>query len=201
MTRSGRLNLITELLSRGPVANQEALVVLLGERGVTTTQATLSRDLRELGVVKTAEGYVLPSGVLEVAGGGAAGGSVGGAGADRGVGGGSSTEPEGVGARPGLRGLAATGSLVRALSGHLTGVREGVGLVVCTTAPGHAQVIALELDRTPPEGVIGTVGGDDTVFVAVSRAGRVSSLAAELRAMGGLARAGAGAGAGDGGVA
>jgi transcriptional regulator of arginine metabolism len=68
----------------------------------------------------------------------------------------------------------------------LLAVRPGVGLVVCTTAPGHAQVIALELDRSPLAGVIGTVGGDDTVFVAVNHSERVASLADELRSLGGL---------------
>ena len=31
---------------------------------------------------------------------------------------------------------------------------------------GRAQALSVELDRTPPEGVLGTVAGDDTIFVA-----------------------------------
>lgn len=45
---------ILELVDRHVVTSQEALRELLRERGVTTTQATLSRDIRELGLIKRA---------------------------------------------------------------------------------------------------------------------------------------------------
>lgn len=171
MTRAKRLAIITDVVSAGPVPSQDALLQILAESGVQTTQATLSRDLREIGVAKTAAGYVLP-GML--------------------------ASPGGVAldvSGPGY-GLRATGALERALRDHLIGVKCGVGIVVCMTAPGHAQVIALELDRTPLEGVLGTVAGDDTVFVAVDSIDRVRRVAHELRAMGGL---GSGDAAADGG--
>ena len=47
-----RRALIRELLKQGPIASQESLRQLLAEHGVEITQATLSRDLRELDVVK-----------------------------------------------------------------------------------------------------------------------------------------------------
>lgn len=166
--RARRHALITSILAQGPVPSQEALVGALAAHGVKTTQTTLSRDLRDLGVVKTPAGYVLPTALV--------------------------AQPEPTHTYdPGMPALAngvtvltATGSLRRALAGHLLGVRPGVGMVVCKTAPGHAQVIALELDRTPPSGVIGTVGGDDTVFVAVDHPERVDTLVDELREMAGL---------------
>ncbi len=40
-----------------PVYTQEELARELGQLGIQTTQVTLSRDIRELGLVKTAEGY------------------------------------------------------------------------------------------------------------------------------------------------
>lgn len=46
-----------KLLSSQPVASQDALRRQLGQLGMRVTQATLSRDLRELRLVKTAEGY------------------------------------------------------------------------------------------------------------------------------------------------
>ena len=155
MNRSGRLQLIRELLELAPAPSQESLVEQLAERGVRVTQATLSRDLRELDVVKAADGYRLPD----------------------------AASPQ-----PATGGLRGTGSLERTLRGHLIGVKKGVGIVACVTAPGHAQVVALELDRTPPAGVIGTVGGDDTIFVAVDSQERVQTLADELLELAGLSR-------------
>lgn len=49
------------LLRAGAVATQRALVAALKARGIAATQSSVSRDLREIGAVKTAEGYVLPS--------------------------------------------------------------------------------------------------------------------------------------------
>lgn len=161
MDRAKRHTLILELLSGGSIANQESLVAELAARGVKTTQATLSRDLRELGVLKGPEGYTLP---------GAVGGAIG----------------NGMSIGPGGSVGGVWGGLERALRGHLLAAVPGVGMVVCKTAPGHAQVIALELDRTPPAGVIGTVGGDDTVFVAVDSSERVMSLTETLLELAGL---------------
>lgn len=48
---------ILNLLAQMKVANQDALRRQLVHRGVRVTQATLSRDLREMKLVKTAEGY------------------------------------------------------------------------------------------------------------------------------------------------
>jgi transcriptional regulator of arginine metabolism len=48
---------ILNLLAEVPVANQDALRRQLVRRGLSVTQATLSRDLRELKLVKTSEGY------------------------------------------------------------------------------------------------------------------------------------------------
>ncbi len=48
---------ILKLLASQPVASQDALRRQLGQLGMRVTQATLSRDLRELRLVKTTEGY------------------------------------------------------------------------------------------------------------------------------------------------
>ena len=52
LTKDGRQKLILELISRQPVETQQQLQELLEENGVRCTQATLSRDLRTLGLVK-----------------------------------------------------------------------------------------------------------------------------------------------------
>jgi len=60
MSKLSRHQAILELLDNGPVANQDELQRLLHKRGIEAGQATLSRDVRELGLVKSAEGYSTP---------------------------------------------------------------------------------------------------------------------------------------------
>jgi transcriptional regulator of arginine metabolism len=62
MTKLARHKTILELASNGPLASQEELQRALGKRGFKVGQATLSRDIHELGLVKSGEGYVLPNG-------------------------------------------------------------------------------------------------------------------------------------------
>ena len=154
MSRDRRLASILSILSEGAVSSQEVLIDRLAALGIETTQATLSRDLRALGVVKTPAGYVHPTAFA--AGRGQVGGDL-------------------------------TKGLERALQRHLISVTPGVGMVVCKTGPGQAQVVALEFDRHPPAGVIGTVGGDDTIFVATATQDHVQSLTDDLLAMAELA--------------
>ena len=70
MSRSRRLTLVAQLLSGRPFASQEELARALAHKGVHVTQATLSRDLRSLGVGKkpVADGttvYALPTPATE----------------------------------------------------------------------------------------------------------------------------------------
>ncbi len=53
---------IVELIAQGQGTSQQSLVDALGALGVSVTQATLSRDLRDLGAQKGPGGYVLPGG-------------------------------------------------------------------------------------------------------------------------------------------
>lgn len=55
-----RRNAIRELLSAGRIDTQKSLVDELGARGLNVTQSSVSRDLRDLGAVKTSRGYALP---------------------------------------------------------------------------------------------------------------------------------------------
>ncbi len=57
MSKAARQRAILELLHRGPVESQEELQGFLARRGFEAGQATLSRDIRELGLIKTPEGY------------------------------------------------------------------------------------------------------------------------------------------------
>jgi transcriptional regulator of arginine metabolism len=62
MSKPLRQKAILALLEQGPVASQEDLQRVLYKRGFRVGQATLSRDIRELGLAKTQEGYALPRG-------------------------------------------------------------------------------------------------------------------------------------------
>ena len=62
MSKLSRQQAIVELAHEGPLPNQQELCKVLARRGFHVTQATLSRDLNELRLVKTPEGYVLPNG-------------------------------------------------------------------------------------------------------------------------------------------
>jgi len=63
MSKAARQRAILELLHRGPVESQEELQGFLARRGFEAGQATLSRDIRELGLIKTPEGYSAARGV------------------------------------------------------------------------------------------------------------------------------------------
>jgi len=63
MSKATRQKIILELLHKGPIESQEELQGYLAKRGFDVGQATLSRDIRELGLVKTYDGYMQASGV------------------------------------------------------------------------------------------------------------------------------------------
>jgi len=61
MSKLSRHQAIREVLELGPVPSQEELQRRLHRRGFEAGQATLSRDIRELGLIKSAQGYLLPA--------------------------------------------------------------------------------------------------------------------------------------------
>jgi transcriptional regulator of arginine metabolism len=56
-----RREMLRELLQSGPASTQRTLVNALSDKGLHATQSSVSRDLRELGAIKTGQGYELPS--------------------------------------------------------------------------------------------------------------------------------------------
>jgi transcriptional regulator of arginine metabolism len=135
-TRAARHGLIIDIVSRHQVRSQGELVVILEQHGVHATQATLSRDLDELGAVKVrgADGgqpaYVIPEDGSPV----------------RGVEGGTSR-------------------LERLLSELLVSADSSGNMAVLRTPPGAAHYLASALDRAALSMVVGTIAGDDTIFV------------------------------------
>src|ERR1700683_5531887 len=62
MNKALRQRAVLETLKQGPIANQEDLQRALRKRGFKVGQATLSRDIHDLNLSKTAAGYALPQG-------------------------------------------------------------------------------------------------------------------------------------------
>jgi transcriptional regulator of arginine metabolism len=121
-----RRDAIVRILRRNAVARQAELVALLHREGHDATQSSVSRDLRELGVVKGADRYLLPA--VEDA---------------------------------------LTPSHFETVRSFVKGYRAaGPTLTVLRTATGTAQSVAIALDKARWPEVVGTIAGDDTIFVA-----------------------------------
>lgn len=170
MTKAARHAQIAAILSHAdpPVRSQEELADLLAQRGARVTQATLSRDLEELGAVRLrgAGGmlvYALPG---EPGGPGSRPGGL-----PDGANGGHTGQPSGPGDGPGPGpgdGLAngdGAAPLVRVAAELLLAAEASANLVVLRTPAGAAQFLASVLDHANLPAVLGTVAGDDTVLV------------------------------------
>jgi len=142
-TKTARHRRIVELLSRQRVRSQADLARLLREDGVSVTQATLSRDLVELGAVRIRD----EGGSLVYA--------VPGEGGDR--------RPQ-VAPEPGTNET----RLGRVAEELLISAEASANLAVLRTPPGAAQFFASVVDQAALPAVLGTIAGDDTVLV-VSR--------------------------------
>ena len=80
-------------------------------------------------------------------------------------------------------GGAASPDVVEALSPLVRGIRDNGALVVVHTTPGAAQAVALALDQARLPEVLGTIAGDDTVFVAPMQAASASRLTRVLQGL------------------
>lgn len=62
--------------------------------------------------------------------------------------------------------MIATPIPVSGLRGLLQEIQHNGAMIVIHTSPGSASLVARHLDQTKPEGILGTIAGDDTIFVA-----------------------------------
>lgn len=141
-TKTARQQRIIELIGRQPVRSQTELAELLAGAGLVVGQATLSRDLVEIGAVKVRDS----AGQLVYA--------VPGEGGDRSPRAGEAAAFE--------------ARLSRLASELLVSADASANLVVLRTPPGAAQYFASAIDHAALDDVLGTIAGDDTVLV-VSR--------------------------------
>ena len=145
-SRNRRLATLSDLLRRLSLTRQDELVAALREAGHEVTQATVSRDLEQLGAVKIRRGgetrYTLPD----------------------------------------------QWNVVPANETRLRDPVRRMGpqppsplasIVVLKTPPGSAHLVGVALDAAPPAAVVGTISGDDTLFIACRSPADASTLAKE----------------------
>ncbi len=200
VTKTARHARIAAILARQQVRSQEELADLL-ERyaSVHVTQATLSRDLDELGVVRLrAVGGGLVYALPEEPGGPGSrpGGGLGLAEADAGGPGyeagpsadhpsaehpPSSRSAQGPASRSAHSGESAQSArLSRYLGELLASAEASANLVVLRTPAGAAQFLASVIDHAALADILGTVAGDDTVLVIARDPAGGDVLAAEF---------------------
>jgi transcriptional regulator of arginine metabolism len=150
-SKAARHARIVAMLADQAVRSQAELAALLHDAGVHVTQATLSRDLEELGAVKlrSPDGglpvYVVPED-------------------------GSPLTARGAGGAPPQR-------LARLIGELLTSAEASANLGVLRTPPGAAQFLASALDRAALPEILGTIAGDDTILVVTREASGGAALA------------------------
>ena len=138
MNKNFRQGQLLKIIRSKEIYTQEELARELSQIGIQTTQVTLSRDMRELRLVKTAEGYrSLPA---DVSG-------------------------------PDLSYVA---------NEYLQDIRVAQNLLVLRTSPGTASSLAIALDQSDMDEVVGTVAGDDTVLVITPNQSGAQALQGKL---------------------
>ncbi|MBR1848267.1 MAG: arginine repressor [Lachnospiraceae bacterium] len=133
MNKKERHSIILELIENHPVGTQEELVSLLQKEGYMATQATVSRDIRELGLLKADHGdgvrYVQMNDNNR-----------------------NARRYEGI------------------LKEEVQSVDYASSLLVIKTGSGMAMAVAAAIDSMQMEEIVGSIAGDDTIFLALHSA-------------------------------
>jgi transcriptional regulator of arginine metabolism len=90
--------------------------------------------------------------------------------------GGTAYEIDGFQARP-----SDEPSHIATMAALVLGIREGAAIVVIHTRPGAAPAVAALLDQARLDSIIGSIAGDDTIFVVPERRVTAATLAKTLR--------------------
>ena len=124
--KQARQQHLLKLLKKEAFGSQEEVVAAMHAAGFEVTQSSVSRDFRELGILKLGSRYAAPE-VLS-----------------------HGTTPA---------------TLQRMIRGYDA---AGPHLFVVKTSPGAASIIAEEIDQRGVAGVVGTIAGENTIFVATT---------------------------------
>lgn len=122
-SKVNRLNSIKEFVKVSQVRTQEELVKYLQMQGFVVTQATVSRDISELGLTKNSAGIYV---------------------------------------------LAQDEELKSVFKTLVKQVNSSANIVLVKTVPGAAQTVARFIDNASILGILGSVAGDDTIFLLVN---------------------------------
>ena len=132
--KNSRMETLKMLISSQELSSQEEVLQALAKEGYKLTQATLSRDLKQLKVAKAADAngkyvYVLPNETMykRVS---------------------SQLSPKEMVLIPGFLSINFSGNMV-----------------VIKTRPGYASSIAYNIDNSDIPEILGTIAGDDTIFM------------------------------------
>lgn len=164
MVKRYRQEQILKLIRAQPIHTQEELADKLRRVGIRATQVTLSRDIHELRLAKTADGYK----ELQVA-----------ASATNGA---LALVPAPLSAQLAApRGSRAPERHLKRVAGEfLKDVRQAQNILVLRTDPGNAQPIALALDQENWPEIVGTLAGDDTIMVVCPSARHAAAARSRL---------------------
>ncbi len=133
MMKLGRQSVIMEIISERDIETQNQLMDALAERGVKSTQATLSRDIREMRLVKE----LGPNGNYRYVAG---------------------SKPDAMDFDQRLK---------KIFRESIISYDIAQNIVVIKTLPGLANGACSALDGMEIEGLVGTLAGDDTAFLAM----------------------------------
>jgi len=146
MKKYTRQTKILDLISKKEIETQEELAAGLKAMGIDVTQATISRDIKELRLVKV----MSKSGKYKYAT--------------------ISQSQEGI-----------TDRLNKIFENSVVSIDSASNLIVIKTIPGAAQICASAIDYMGIDEIVGTIAGDDTVFVAIRRLEQVDSVLQEFK--------------------
>ena len=149
LSKDQRQKRIQDIIARESVSTQAELVERLRAEGVQVTQATVSRDINELRLVRLPIGkgrhrYALAQ-----------------------VGGHNDVQEQ----------------LGRLFQNFVRDVDRGENMLVIRTADGHATGVALLLDKLRRDDIVGTIAGEDTIFVVARTTAEGEALMEELHAL------------------
>lgn len=146
MKKYTRQTKILELISKKEIETQEELADGLKAMGIEVTQATISRDIKELRLVK----IMSKSGKYKYA-------TIG-------------QSQEGV-----------TDRLYKIFENSVISIDSSMNIIVLKTIPGAAQICASAIDYMGIVDIVGTLAGDDTVFVVIKTTEAVEDILDEFK--------------------